>query len=328
MGWWNDLRRTRSTAWCFTGIAPDRVPDKLELTRIEPETSYVSAYLRSMHIADVRVGVKRFYGAVTSSCSLATRSGNVAEFMVVTTPSVLKDTDAKNLDRVITGTRRLLGPIPYRGGDLDTEIGLFSIPTADLLEPYLEVLEKITTVAGINLVASVGQLVAPVKQGLNLLLGSSDSTVLEIGLAQTWPKPETGYFCVVRVPNEQVEDPNFGLSEDFRLLSADGSPVREPYIVFSIHAEKQRDDWATIPEILEAYEEVRAMAKRGDQVGATEALTVFKRVAIFSPELLAEDGVRLFNVVKKETALAFPATGTAAVGKRTMAELSSLPLYA
>src|SRR5262249_565077 len=95
---------------------------------------YISACLRSMRLVNVRQGGKRFYGVIHSYISVPQRSGTKAELYVITTPNQLKNQDAKGLNKVLTQSQQLLGPIPYYGGNIEVEIGLFSIKSGPLTE--------------------------------------------------------------------------------------------------------------------------------------------------------------------------------------------------
>ncbi|WP_328762558.1 hypothetical protein [Streptomyces sp. NBC_00272] len=325
MSWWSKVLRDRATSWHF---APLETSAGTERRPIPPDEAYLNAFLTSMHIADVRVATRKFYGAVTSSFSVSTRAGGSAEFVVVTTPTVLKNIDAQNLDRVITVDKRLLGPVPYRGGGIDLEIGLFSMPAADLLEPYLNLVEDISKLAGVGLVTGGVPLVPTVKAAINALLGSQDNPRLELGVAATFAEPHTGYYCAVRADRNKVGLEDISLSRDRRLIhSTDGGEVTEPYLVFELTCSEQRGDWASIPEVLTSYQEVRGAAKRGELEGAKQALALFGRTVVFCTDLLMQDGKRLRDLVSGEVDKAFPATVTGGRPGTDMPELSELLLF-
>ncbi|WDQ00096.1 hypothetical protein PVK74_30455 [Micromonospora chalcea] len=306
MGWFSEIWRTRAQDWSFGSVGPAG-------TELVPDEQYVSVNLREFHIADVRLGRQRLYGTVTSSCSVVRRAGGRAESIVVTTPGVLRDVDPDNLDRVVTGTTRLLGPVPYRGGGIDLELGLFTVPSRDLLGPYLNLLEQAASLAGVGLVAKDAGIVGLVKEGLNTILAGRSGPELEIGLAHTFDQPVTGTYAVIRTERSPSREmPAYQPGHGLRW--SDGNTVAEPYIVFSIDADQRREDWPDIPNLADAYDQLRIVAERGDLVGATELLAAFRRMAVFSSGLLARDGERLYDLIRSEIARAFPTTAT---GTRT-----------
>jgi len=249
------------------------------------------------------------YGTITSSCAVHTRNGGWSESILVTTPKVLRDVDPNNLDRVITGTTRLLGPVPYRGGGIQVELGLFTAPGQDLLGPYLELLERAANLAGVGLLTTDAGLIRLVKDGLNLITGKKASLELEIGLSHLFDDPRPANYAVIRIGRSLVTDaPEYTSKGGLRWL--DGSTVSEPYFLFAIEASSQRDDWANIPNLRGTYDQLRVFAERGDLVAARDTLETFRRLAVFSPDLLVHDGERLFALVEEQILAAFPATGT------------------
>lgn len=323
MGLWDRIFRTKAESWHFAQISPDG-PGYPGSVEIDPEAYYVNAFVTSMHIANVRVATKKFYGVVNSFISLPSRNGQIIEYGSVSTPSFLKDVDSENLDRVVSLNRRALGPVPYRGGDMAMEIGLFSIPSVDLLEPYLGLVEDISNLAGVATGAT--PLVAIMNSALRGLLGSSDAAQLEIGVAATFSPPRTGYFCTVGASREDPAMENLSLAQDGRLVRPDGKEVAEPYLVFQVSSSKRRDDWASIPDLKNSYEAIRAAAARGDLQDARSSLQLLRRIATLCPDLLSEDGLRLHSLVAGEVERAFPPTQTSA-GTHEMADLADLPLF-
>jgi hypothetical protein len=197
--------------------------------------------------------------------------------------------------------------VPYRGGGLDIEIGLFSLPGGYLVGPYLDFLGEVATAVGTAYLPPAAALAAPLRQGLDLLFGAAADARLEIGLAHTWAEPTPGYYAAVRAP---APPGGFTLGPDTRLHNPDGTAVTEPYLVLRLVSGQQRHNWAAIPDIQAAYQALSDMVRRSDLVGAREALAAFRRAAVFSPDLLATDGARLHDLVRDQVTLALPAVGT------------------
>jgi hypothetical protein len=162
------------------------------------------------------------------------------------------------------------------------------------------------------------------RKGLDLLFAAAPAR-LEIGLAHTWTEPATGYYAAVRAP---APPGGFSLGPGARLQNPDGSKVREPYLIVRLHAEGRRHNWAAIPDIHAAYQAVNDMVLRNNPVAASEALAAFRRIALFSPDLLPDDAVRLHHLVGEQVTLAFPASGTANLNSPpSPPDLADLPLY-
>jgi len=323
MGWFSKILRTRTEDWIF---APLGALNPI----LDPESWYLNVWLRSMRIVNVRSGLSKFYGTVHSYASLLHLNRGRAEFQTVTTPNMLKDQDAKNLDRVISFNHRLLGPVPYRGQDLEIEIGLFSIKSSELAGPFIDVLERMSNAAGVSYVSSAMPFVAPLKDGINLLIGGADSTILEVGLSTTFEEVRTGTYCVIRAPKGSIDPTGLRLDTDQRLVDSSGTPITDhPYLVFSIEASDRRDDWFLVPELAKAYQDLKEVAEKGQTSEATDAFAVFRRISLTSPELLRADAKRLVDNVGNqiEEVLKPPRRFLGPPMSTRLPDLNKIPLY-
>ena len=96
----------------------------------------------------------------------------------------------------------MLGPVPYRGGDIGLEVGLFSIKSADLAKPYLSLMEDISNKAGVSMINTALQFAEPLKNGINLLVGGDVDTLLEIGISNTYNENNSftsGLYTIIKV---------------------------------------------------------------------------------------------------------------------------------
>jgi hypothetical protein len=296
---------------------------------IEPESAYLGLYLESMRISATRLRGQTFYGVVASTCSVVSRSESKAELVAVSTPESLRGVDPAHLDRVIAGTIPLVGAVPYRGGGVDVEIGLFAVPGTYLMGPYLDLLGDVATVASAFLTPASAltsaALMRPLRTGLDLLLGATSDARLETGLAHTWQTPAVGNYAVVRASEPAG---GFRVGAGNRLTNPDGSEVRAPYLLLRLDAHRERHNWAGLPDVAAAYQVIADAARRGDLSGARDALAAFRRVAVFSPDLLASDGQRLHAKVAEQVRQAFPATGTSgALPQVDFPDLADIELY-
>lgn len=330
MGWWTSIWIQRAQQWTYAPLDPQQVPDHLPHELIPANQVYLSIFLRSMRIVNVRRGMKKFYGVVHSFISLPHFSqtpNQKAQFHHLTTPSNLKDVDASHIDRVITVNERLLGPIPYRGGDLEVELGLFSIKSVDLAGPFLSVLEGLSRAANVSFVTLALPFVDPLLQGLNLLVGAQGDAILEVGLSRTFDKPKTGYVLIMRTPLGTVPITNLRIQdEDYSLFDTTGHPLNKyPYMVISIETSRQREDWFSLPELARAYKELQEDVWEGRVKAAKNSQAVFDRITLSSPDLLQEDAKRIVGEVDKSLKEGL-STRTAA-GQFSLPDLREIKIY-
>lgn len=328
MGWWQDLWTRRSEDWTVAWL-PSPAADAAEA---EADRDYLSIVLKSARVVDVRKGSTTFFGTVHSYIRLPHRSSGMAEFNVVTTPGALRNVDAAGIDRVLQLNQRLLGPVPYVGGDLELEVGLFSVASANLAGPYLALLETLSKTAGVASVGAALPFAGAIVEGMKLLTGSDRDVALEIGLATMQPVPRLGYCAVVRAPKGTLDVGHLQIDDtDFRLLHRGRAVDDYPYMVLEFTAGPQRSDWFTIPEISAAYKRVQEEFREGRESGLEERLMMFRRIALTCNDLQDEDARRLIDKVTAQyAATGAPAAarrGTRAAGAPPAPELHDIDLY-
>jgi hypothetical protein len=329
MGWWSRTFKSIAEDWLFAPLGKEQVPGPPYLDDIESKQVYVEITLRSLRVVNVRKGLSKFYGAVHSFISLPHLTGQEACFQVVTTPGNLKDVDAERIDRVIQIDLPLLGPIPYRGGRIEMEIGLFSVKSADLAAPYLALLEKMSRVAGVSYINAALPFAEPLTEGISLLTGSESTSILEVGLSRTWNPLKTGWFLVMRAPKNQINVEQLHIDQnDYKVLDANHNPVRDfPYMVFSVSASEKRRDWFMIPEVIEPYQQLQSDVRSGNFDKAKESLTFFMRLVRTCPDLIRNDAEWIAMFVKNDIGKILDQTLTAKAKDLRLRNLEEIPLY-
>lgn len=327
MSWWSTALRTRADSWTFGALGADQVPDSLGHERVEPESFYLSGFLRSMWVTDVRKGVARFYGTLHSHTSLPHLGGALAEFQIIVTPPDLRDVDTSDANRFVTRNIRLFGPGPYRGGDLELELGLFSVRAGDLVGPFVDLLESMTGAAGVSLVGAARPFAEPVRRGFDLLMGTEGEAILEIGLSTVFSQPETGYFVIMRRRSDEIDLSKIAVTDDYRLADENGRVFADfPYAVVAIEASPRRDDWFQIPELAGVYASLRDDVANGRLDTVKESLAVFNRTTLTSPDLLSRDALQLVERVTSEIDQTLRLTQTSG-GPERMPTLEEVALY-
>jgi hypothetical protein len=303
MGWLANIFKSRTKDWFYSELPVANTPGTVESKILNPNEEYLSVILKSMRIVNVRKGLSKFYATVHSHIEIAHLSGKPASFNYVTTPGNLEKLDGARIDRVVNLNRRLLGPVPFRGGDVKVEVGLFSIKEADLAAPFINLLSSMSSLGGVSFISTAMPYVKPLEDGIALLTGSGDDTILEIGINMELDKVKTGYFVVMRADKDDVNAADLVIDKaDFRLVDKEGNSVEDyPYMVFEISSAKTRDDWFNIPDVSTAYNKLQAEVQKGNYNDASDALKVFKRVVLTSPDLLPKDGKAIYSQVETDT---------------------------
>jgi hypothetical protein len=304
MGIWTDVWRTQAESWAFGHIGDTAV--------ITPHERYVSVMLRRLNIVNARVGFSRYYGAVEFFGRLPHMSGKSAEFASVTSPNKLRDVKKKDIGNFALGTQRLLGPVPYVGGDLEIEIGLFTIKSQDLLKPYLELLSELSKSAGLPYLSLMAPYVSAIKTGAAALIRPEGGSSLEIGAAVAFQPAEEGVYFAARVSSADHDLSGFSVDANDYLLDEQGRRLSDvPYLVFSVTQSGVRDDWHQIPAISAAYNRLNnAVREKKSHTEVSSYLEYFRRVVLTDPDILSEHGEQIVAYAEKHVARARGATLT------------------
>jgi hypothetical protein len=326
MGILGDVWFKESEDWVFGGVESSTAP--LQPRAVAPKDEYLSVFLKSLRVKHVRKGLSKFFGAVHSFVSIPHLAQGRAEFHVVTTPKNLQNVEADGIDNVIVLNKRLMGPTPYRGGDVEIELGLFSVKSGDYAGPFLQTLEALSDASGISFVGAAEPWIGVLKSGVKLLTGVSGGSGLEVGIAATLQSPQSGYYVVMRAQKGTVDLANYQLDRDGRLAGRDGSPIRDyPYLVFSIEASDRRLDWFTIPELKKVHDMLKTSTESGNVLDTNVAFANFRRTVLLSPDLLRQDAQKLVQEVDDEVKVVLGPAQTSAGERPLMRELSQIPLY-
>jgi hypothetical protein len=330
MGWWSELFVQKSEDWIFSPLDSSQVPDEPKSrTALTTDEVYLTITVKSMRVVKVRVLTSKFYGVVNAFTSINHSSGSVATFQTVTTPSELQKVDAKNIDKVIQSNIPLVGPVPYRGEKVSLELGLFSVKEEDLAAPFIKLLETMSRTAGVSVLSNTIPYVQPIKEGIEALIGTSDSTSLNIGVSTSWNPPVTGWYLVMACPKDDANVNEFMVTaNDYRLVdkNTNRSVKDYSYLVFTITASQQRQDWFLLPYLKETYSQLQAAVKNGKRTEAEELLVIFKRYALTSDDLLFNDAERIVKLVEDKAKMIMSAT-MVSLGDEEMPPLESYPLY-
>lgn len=297
---WTKIWQQRANGWAHSEIVSANTPAS---EPIEPDSAYVYIWLESMRITNVRKGLTRFFGAVHSFVNVPVLSGaERATFHSVSTPTGLQALDSEHLDRVEVMHKRLLGPVPWRGGVLSLDIGLFSIKEADLAVPFISLLQTLSEAGGVSFVKSALPFAEPIRKGIGLITGANGDC-LEIGISREFRELKTGTFALMRADAAVVDTGKWSVDSSCRLMSEQKSVEGSAYLVYRIEAVKRRDDFYAIPDIFKAYDALNEGLRQGaDDNRIGELFSTFRRTVMTSPELLYRDAERL--VAEVETRIA------------------------
>lgn len=297
---------------------------------IEPDSCYVELYLESVRLDQARRFATRFHGVAYSFVSLPREGEARAHLTAVSKPEKLAELDKNYLDRVITVSKQMMGPVAFRGGPVSIELGLFSVKSSNLLTPVLDYVTKVSTAAGISYVDAIKPFVPLITGGMDLIAAQVEDTALEVGIDTDLNLTAGCVAAIIARPKGEIDTGKLSLDEDRRLL-LDGKPLTCGYAVYSLRRTLVKSDYGEIPELKDRFAAFLAAIRSNKEKDARDTLTAFRLATIASPDLVPADATRLVEKAKQKLKAAFPPGGFAAVGrapKRGMEEsLSDIGLY-
>jgi hypothetical protein len=311
--------KARAQDFVVHWLEPGQVPDGLGQAPIGADAEYLRIDLRALRVVHVQKGLTKFYGMVNSHITLPHMGQGEAEFQTVVAPPELKDVDAPHLDRFVSFNQPLAGPVPFRGGDVRIQVGLFSVASANLLSPYVSLLEEISSKCSVEFINVALPYAGLLAKGVGLLTGAGNPKTLEIGVSTVFDQVGTGWLLVMRA--DRTDFPPERLSrlsvnkDDSKLIEGKRPVVDYPYVILRISGGRTRDDWFKIPELRAQHELFRQVLRKGDRNEVQPALLAFERYLHTCPDLLTADAVKVADKARKDAERLYPATGTAAAEK-------------
>lgn len=335
MGWIGDLIQKISGADSVDFIVTQPLPLIDEHgTRLEPVTKplqadgcYVEMFVDAMWLPKARKLTSYYHGVVHAYTAVDRLGDDKARFAFVTTPTELAKVDPKSLRQVVTRTQRALGPVPWRGGDLELELGLFSVNSGDVTDSVLDLVASMASTGGVAFMSAAAPFVPFVRKGLQVVTGANGANYLEIGLDQVFTEPQTGTYAIIAADRRDIDAKRLAVATDGRLLF-DGETLREfPWLVFRIASTIQKADFGTIPELRAAWASFVAAVRNRKRADAEEALTIFRTTALTSPDLISSDAETLAKKADEMMEKSFKGVMQARAEVVALPELSQIGLY-
>jgi hypothetical protein len=322
MGIW-DLWKAEAKDYVFGQLDASQCPLGTSTKPVDIDKAYVHVILRRMRIVNVRIATRKFYAAVHSDLGLLHQNGSIVNFKQLIAPPELKDVDSASFDRTIVSNQTLLGPTPYRGNALQLNLALVSVVSSNLAGPYLEVLSGLASAAGVSFISAAQPFLKPLASGIDLLTGVTGASMREIQVVTNLDPLQTGVFVVIRATQNDLKLSDLRVAADYALQYSNGKLVSEfPYVVASIEATSDRNDWMSIPELKSGYLAVAEAVKRDKPDEYKETLLAFRRIALLNGDLLFDHAKRLVEQVKAKMDELMGATLTS--GSRTARQVPSL----
>jgi hypothetical protein len=292
MGWIATLVKTIASADSIAFVVTDLLPCEDGATvseLLKPDACYIEVFVDGLWLPKARKFTSEIHGVVHAFSKVARLGEGKTEIAFVSAPSDLAKVDGRSVNRVVTRSRKVFGPVPWRGQELELEIGLFSVKSGDLTGPYLELMDTLSSQAGVSFVSAAAPFVPVIRKGMELLTGNAGASSLEIGLDTAISMPRAGRYALIAADRNQIQEAQLSVAKDGWLM-VDGTMLRDyPWLVYRIDASSRRADFGDIPELKDAWRRLMTCIQARKRADAEEALNNLRVTALTSPDLIPTD---------------------------------------
>ncbi|MEL7212961.1 MAG: hypothetical protein AAGK92_09890 [Pseudomonadota bacterium] len=266
---------------------------------LPPDAVYVEVVLESLRLKKAQEFNTRCHGMIYGALSMSHDGAPASELAAIATPDQLADLNPRNLERVITLERQVLGPVPWHGGPLRLELGLFAVKSGPLLSPALDYVTGVSRQAGRSFLGGATPFLPLITEGLDLITGQTADVAIEIALDTELTLSRSEVMALVATERERIAPADLRLDPADRKLLCKGKPVEDAYCVLSIRRADQKADFGDIPELAAAYKQVRDALKTRRRTAAEEAKQALFVAIALSQDLIARDKVRLTTLIEE-----------------------------
>jgi hypothetical protein len=259
------------------------------------DNRYIRIWLNEMYLAHSRVLYQTRSPLVHATCRI-NYGGEAQDFPFVAGPIQRGDLRI-GLDRIVSVNYSLLGPVPYRGGDLELLITLSAMVLNDYGDQLLNVLGTLSELVGGSEIKAALPLMKPLKSGVEGLLGM-EHLKMHLGVHDTLTpgvashhRLSTGYRAVIDRVDSEIE-PRMLWVRDGRLCEGASLESARPfnsadYLLFSIESVDRRGD--DLPSVTQAWDATIRLAAVGSDEEVDLVFASFRMLVLTSPDLIWEE---------------------------------------
>jgi hypothetical protein len=255
-------------------------------TQLVTEETYLRLRLARMFLKYKRELFKNKYPVVNTLMRFAGLDGPV-EVNFVVKPELAGGGDPTQLDDVAVMDQTLLGPILYRGGDLELMLGLYAAPADDWAQRFIKLAEGVSQLAINATLTMAVTMASTIKASIESAIGGNELD-LKLGLDKelkenVWLAP--GYIVMIAAPDESLDMSSLQVKDGELLTSAGRVYTDHDYIVLAIEVSNQRSDWQGLGYGRAWKELLKVAADANDVQQVKEAYTTFSGAIFASADL-------------------------------------------
>lgn len=287
----------------YHAIPGDHISPSIPQADFKPKQCYFRVWLSDMFLAQKRVAYKAYSPIVHATCRF-NYDGTTRDLGLVVGPGQSPILNAAR-DRTVNLNYPLLGPAPYLGGDIELQLALVAMQSADYGEQLLDVLGELSQLTASGEISAALAFVQPLKKGIEGLFGLQKYDV-KLGFHDTLSSAadapnrlRAGYRVVMGVTDDRIDPATLWVREGRLLRGADlrsATPFdAADYLLFSLEKIDSRGE--DIPSVERAWSATFAKALSDKRV-LDRARSAYQEVVLASPDLIPTDKQRLIYAMK------------------------------
>jgi len=247
------IEREKAAIWAGQ-IDPGRTPGSPPAVPLEAEKHYFRLWLIEMSLPYRGKWFRDYYPAVQSLVQLEYGPQQRPDLPGIIGPSRLPGVTESQLGRVVQMRLPLTPLLPFKGGKVEVEVGLFAALAKDYAQSFLKVLGTFSETLHVPQLSAALGVAGPLLNGVNEFLGAKMAN-LEAAFHTSFtggpgsPNPlQSGYWATYRDPDKRYPPkPDLWVLRDGVSVgkTADKArPLRDvPYLLVQVEATTDRDDF-------------------------------------------------------------------------------------
>ncbi|MDX1414871.1 MAG: hypothetical protein R3293_11820 [Candidatus Promineifilaceae bacterium] len=282
-------------------LRPHFFADEMAQTQeLVVEQVYVRLRLARMFLKNRRVLFQTKYPVVNALTRFSGIDGLV-EVNFVVKPELAGNGEESDLDDVVTLDQTLLGPVLYRGGDMELMLGLYAAPADDWAQRFISLAEGISKLT-LNATVTTAISVANTIKTSIVDSMSGDGLDLKLGLDKElkendWLAP--GHVVMIAAPDEEIDFGQLRV-EDGELQTKAGKVYADhDYIVLAIEITSQRSDWQALGYGRMWQSLLKTAAEEDDLERVKEAYQMFTAAILSSEDLSVADQAGIVSLAQQ-----------------------------
>lgn len=277
-------------------------------TKATAEQHYIQLILSEMFLKKSEEWFTTRYPLVYSLIALKYGDRAKVEFADVSGKNHFEIKQA-DLNRSILKNYPLTPLLPFRGGQVEIDLGLVSMQASNILESFAKTVSEVAGTLKLAQLSSAADITSAVTGGIQSLLGAGQSVTklcahdMMYGSANDPAGIESGYIFLSAQKAGSFKPAEIWMTKDGLRTGPSEAQLTalspQDYILLQIRVVEARDDWSSIEEIGKPLDQAIEARINGDLAKAKNSLVQAKMAAVRHAGLTRGDAAKVVVAMEK-----------------------------